>query len=56
MEVALCEIRELIERAGIPHRTVEREEDGIASLLWYGEGSGKEDTLEWIANEKYGWC
>ncbi|MCJ1457169.1 hypothetical protein MMC28_007536 [Mycoblastus sanguinarius] len=49
-------VREMLERAGIQHRKVTREEDGIASLLWYGEGNGKEDTLEWIGNEKYAWC
>jgi hypothetical protein len=49
-------VQEMLERAGIPHRNVEREEDSIASLLWCGEGSGKEDTLEWIGNEKYAWC
>ena len=49
-------VRELVERAGVQHRNVEREQEGIASLLWYGEGSGKEDTLEWVGNEKYGWC
>lgn len=46
----------MLKRARIPHRKVEREKDSIASLLWYGEGSGKEDTLEWIGNEKYAWC
>lgn len=49
-------VQEVLERARIPHRNVEREVDGIASLLWCGEGSGKEDTLEWIGNEKYAWC
>ena len=46
----------LVDGTGIRHRKVEREHEGIASLLWYGEGSGKEDTLEWLGNEKYGWC
>ena len=46
----------LVERTGIQHRRIEREHEGIASLLWYGEGSGKEDSLEWLGNEKYGWC
>lgn len=49
-------VRELVERAGVQYRNVDREQDSIASLLWYGEGSGKEDTLEWIGNEHYGWC
>ena len=46
----------LVDRTGIQHRRIEREYEGIASLLWYGEGSGEEDSLEWLGNEKYGWC
>ena len=49
-------VTRLVERTGIQHRRIERDQEGIASLLWYGEGSGKEDTLEWLGNEKYGWC
>lgn len=49
-------VQELIKQTGIQHRKVQREDDGIASLLWFGEGSGKEDMIEWIGNEKYGWC
>ncbi|WYZ45968.1 hypothetical protein EsH8_IX_000193 [Colletotrichum jinshuiense] len=44
-------IRGLIEKAGIPHEFVERETDSIASLMWYGEGE-----IEWVLNEKFGWC
>ena len=33
---------------------VQRETESIASLQWYGEGSWKD--VEWICNEKYGWC
>ena len=46
----------LIERTGIPYRRVKREHESIASLLWYGEGSVKENVLEWVGNEKYAWC
>lgn len=46
----------LVEETGIQHHVVEREHEGIASLLWYGDGSGKEDTLKWLGNEKFGWC
>lgn len=49
-------IRALLQQTGLRHQFVEREEDGIASLLWFGEGSGKNDSLKWIGNEKYGWC
>ena len=48
--------RKLIERTGIAHQRVEREHESIASLLWYGDGSGNEDMLEWVGNEKYAWC
>ncbi|OHE97347.1 lysine acetyltransferase [Colletotrichum orchidophilum] len=44
-------IRGLIEKAGIPHEFVERENDSIASLMWYGQGE-----VEWVLNEKFGWC
>ncbi|OBT65854.1 hypothetical protein VE03_05451 [Pseudogymnoascus sp. 23342-1-I1] len=32
---------------------VEREKEGIASVMWYGK-EGEE--VEWLANEKYAWC
>jgi hypothetical protein len=32
----------------------EREKESICSLRWYGKGSG--DDVEWVCNEKYGWC
>ncbi|KAM7214207.1 hypothetical protein V8F06_010396 [Rhypophila decipiens] len=44
--------RGLIETSGVQHRIVEREEDSIPSLMWYGEGQ----LDEWVANEKYAWC
>ena len=46
----------LIQLSGLQYRLIERENEGIASLLWYGKGSGKEDTLDWIGNEKFAWC
>ena len=47
---------ELIECAGLQYCKVEREKEGIGSLLWYGAGSERQDTLEWVGNEKYAWC
>ncbi|KFY24851.1 hypothetical protein V493_04989, partial [Pseudogymnoascus sp. VKM F-4281 (FW-2241)] len=32
---------------------VDREKQGIASVMWYGK-EGEE--IEWLANEKYAWC
>ncbi|KAL8643027.1 MAG: hypothetical protein Q9226_008439 [Calogaya cf. arnoldii] len=49
-------LQDIVERTGIQHRRVEREDENIASLMWFGEGSGKEDMVEWLGNEKYGWC
>lgn len=49
-------VQRLVEQTGLEHDRMEREESSIASLMWYGEGSGKVDEIEWVANEKYGWC
>lgn len=37
----------------ILHETkiVERDAESITSLMWYGSGE-----VEWVGNEKYGWC
>lgn len=34
---------------------VHRDEDSISSLRWHA-GVGDHTKVEWIANEKYGWC
>ena len=34
---------------------IDRDEESIASLLWYGKGNVLE-TVEWVRNEKFGWC
>jgi len=49
-------VKEMLKCTGLEHSEVEREEESIASLMWYGDGSGKTDEIEWIGNEKYGWC
>ena len=49
-------VQDMIEQTGLPYRRINRDAEGIASLLWYGDGSGKEDMLEWVANEKFAWC
>ncbi|KLU92492.1 hypothetical protein MAPG_11437 [Magnaporthiopsis poae ATCC 64411] len=48
-------VRRLVEKCGIPCEWVAREEDSIASLRWYGEG-GDGRKVEWVANDKFGWC
>ncbi|KAL8908686.1 MAG: hypothetical protein Q9207_000654 [Kuettlingeria erythrocarpa] len=49
-------LQDIVERTEIQHRRVKREDESIASLMWFGEGSGKDDMVEWLGNEKYGWC
>jgi GNAT superfamily N-acetyltransferase len=49
-------VRNLVDRTGLPHKTVEREKDSIASLMWYGQSQGTPETVEWVKNEKFGWC
>ena len=46
----LAAARTLNQRAVVEHR----ESESIASLNWYGEGSW--ENVDWICNEKYGWC
>lgn len=48
--VALAGARRL--EAGVEVR--EREKASICSLRWYGEGGG--EGVEWVCNEKFGWC
>lgn len=47
-------VKKLVEKLGLDHSEIEREEESIASLMWYGEGTG-EDVV-WVGNEKFGWC
>lgn len=35
---------------------VERESQSITSLMWYGDVTGDDNGVEWVGNEKYGWC
>ena len=37
-------------KAAVEHR----EKESIAALQWYGEGSW--ENVDWVCNEKYGWC
>jgi hypothetical protein len=49
-------VKSLVQSIGVEHTEVEREHESIASLRWYGPGSGGVDNIEWVGNEKYGWC
>ncbi|KAK3319020.1 hypothetical protein B0H66DRAFT_255041 [Apodospora peruviana] len=46
--------KKLVEGCGLEYEFVERDKESIASLMWYGEGQSEE--VDWVANEKYGWC
>jgi len=40
---------------------VHRDEESIASLMWYAASPSPDagrvaDQVEWVCNEKYGWC
>jgi GNAT superfamily N-acetyltransferase len=49
-------VKQMVKETGLEHSEVEREGESIASLMWYGEGSGTSAEIEWVGNEKYGWC
>lgn len=35
---------------------IDREEESIASLRWHNDSLKVGDDVEWVANEKFGWC
>lgn len=38
-------------------KVVDRDEESIASLQWFPEHDGPmAEKIDWIGNEKYGWC
>ncbi|KAI1468846.1 uncharacterized protein F4812DRAFT_458372 [Daldinia caldariorum] len=47
-------VKKLIDQSGLQHRWVERDEDSIPSMMWYGDEDVR--NVEWVANEKYCWC
>ena len=49
-------VKILVQYLGVDHAEVEREQDSIASLRWYGLGNGGIENIEWVGNEKHGWC
>ena len=49
-------VQHLLRLMVIQHDFVEREEDGIASLLWYDDECGISQELPlWVNNEHYAW-
>lgn len=37
-------------------KVVHREKESIASLRWHGANSQDGHEVDWVGNEKYGWC
>lgn len=46
-------VRGVVARMGVDYRDVQRETESIPSVMWYGKGG---EEVEWVGNEKYGWC
>ncbi|KAL3420010.1 lysine acetyltransferase (GNAT family protein) [Phlyctema vagabunda] len=46
-------VKQMVQDTGLPHGEVIRDKESIASLMWYGE---EKEEVEWVGNEKYGWC
>ncbi|KAL2068615.1 hypothetical protein VTL71DRAFT_14952 [Oculimacula yallundae] len=44
-------VLDLIQRIDVEYNLVERQQDGIASLKWHGNGA----VPSWVVNEKYAW-
>ncbi|KAF2091289.1 hypothetical protein K490DRAFT_54182 [Saccharata proteae CBS 121410] len=51
-----------VEAARLLHgnaQVITRDKESISSMLWYGEkgdGGSIVDAIDWVGNEKYGWC
>ena len=48
-------VRDMIRQSEIEHLVVEREEDSIASGIWYTTDGGIEPAPQWLSNEHYAW-
>ena len=46
----------LLDSSRIEYRAVDREHENIASLSWFIPSGGKEDSIDWVLNEKFAWC
>ncbi|EEP75573.1 predicted protein [Uncinocarpus reesii 1704] len=49
-------VEQLVKQTGIQHEKMTRDVDGVCCLRWYGEGSGRDEALDWVSKEKYAWC
>ncbi|CAN9375467.1 unnamed protein product [Alternaria alternata] len=49
-------VLDMLAQSGLEFEVVERENDSIASLLWYGECGGTDNEAPlWLNNEHYAW-
>lgn len=48
-------VQSLVAQHGPDYVRCEREEDSVASVLWYDDGQGSQ-VAAWINNEYYAWC
>lgn len=49
-------VKGLLKRTGLEYQEIDREADSITSLMWYGDGKGDTESINWISNEKFAWC
>lgn len=49
-------VQSLIAQQGLDYVRCEREEDSVASVMWYDDGGQESKDLVWINNEYYAWC
>ncbi|KAH8714829.1 hypothetical protein GQ44DRAFT_775997 [Phaeosphaeriaceae sp. PMI808] len=50
-------VREILPYIGIEYKVLQRDEESIASGLWYGkQGDISKSTPPWLNNEYYAWC
>ena len=50
-------VQRMLAQMDIEYKMVERNEESIASLLWYNDQGGKSAVLPlWVNNEHYAWC
>ncbi|KAK2627685.1 hypothetical protein QTJ16_002331 [Diplocarpon rosae] len=47
-------LKKLVKRTAIEAEFVVRDKESIASLMWYGDGEAAD--VNWVWNEKFGWC
>ncbi|GAP88196.1 putative lysine acetyltransferase protein [Rosellinia necatrix] len=49
-------VEKAIRNSNMSHAVVEREDDSIASVMWYNEDDSVDTPPAWINNEHYAWC